>query len=240
MGCDIHLIVEVKRGDGAWHRVDPPEEDRDEWLGKQVHQNPTDRWYNVHWRKVWFDDRNYNAFAILADVRNGYGFAGVKTGDGFEPISGPRGWPHDLSEEGKKWVDDGGSDNDDLWPGDHSFSWVTLQELLDYDWTRKTEREGVIKQEEWLNRMATGDASRPDSFSGGIFGGGITTIDEREEIPAPEVTAGKAVYVRTYWKETYAEASGRLYSKLMPALQRLAVHEGVEPSAVRLVFGFDS
>jgi hypothetical protein len=56
MGTDIHCAVEKKQPDGTWKVVDAP-----------------------------FDDyRNYDSFAILADVRNGHGFAGVQPVKAFD------------------------------------------------------------------------------------------------------------------------------------------------------------
>lgn len=46
-----------------------------------------------------FDNRNYDLFAALADVRNGVGFAGVKTGKAIEPIAMPRGIPDDADPD---------------------------------------------------------------------------------------------------------------------------------------------
>jgi len=90
-----------------------------------------DRWREKRRRFEWYGDRNYNAFAILADVRNGYGFAGCDTGDGFVPISTPKGFPDDMCEEVRKifcgpWDDE--NEDDDMsivkpplykegWPG---------------------------------------------------------------------------------------------------------------------------
>lgn len=73
MGCDIHLTVEAFR-DGSWRCV--PNDCGD-----------------------WYDNRNYDVFAILADVRNGSGFAGVSTGEGFAPIAPRRGIPADACVE---------------------------------------------------------------------------------------------------------------------------------------------
>lgn len=85
-----------------------------------------------------YDNRNYDVFAILADVRNGRGFAGVKTGEGFVPISEPKGLPSNVSEEVKK--------ESDYWEGDgHSHSYLTLQDLLTYDWHgQKTKKAGMV------------------------------------------------------------------------------------------------
>ena len=47
MGCDIHLVVEVRRG-GRWQRVDPPPEARDPWLVKQAaEEKDGENWYKV-------------------------------------------------------------------------------------------------------------------------------------------------------------------------------------------------
>jgi len=66
----------------------------------------------------WFcGDRSYRLFAILADVRN-Y--------DGLVPISQPRGLPKNVSKPIRR-----------LAAGDvdcHSFTWLGVQELLDFDW----------------------------------------------------------------------------------------------------------
>lgn len=70
MGTDIHSIAQVCR-DGSWVTVA---------IG------------------IYGDPRSYNTFAMLANVRNGRGFAGIKTSDGFPYIHEPRGLPADLKE----------------------------------------------------------------------------------------------------------------------------------------------
>ena len=68
MGTDIHSIAQVNR-DGRWQTVA---------IG------------------IDGDQRSYNTFAMLANVRNGYGFAGCRTSTGFPVIHEPRGLPEDL------------------------------------------------------------------------------------------------------------------------------------------------
>ncbi|WP_216324580.1 hypothetical protein [Deinococcus aestuarii] len=72
--------------------------------------------------------RNSALFATLADVRNGVGFAGVRTGTGYRPISPPRGLPGDVSAEVRR----AGGDEDGT-RLDYGHSWITLRELLEYD-----------------------------------------------------------------------------------------------------------
>lgn len=78
MGTDIHSIAQVRRN-GSWETVA---------IG------------------VCGDPRSYNTFAMLADVRNGRGFAGIKTSDGFPYIHKPRGLPADLKEPTRDNDDD--------------------------------------------------------------------------------------------------------------------------------------
>ncbi len=86
MGTNIHLAAEVFK-DGRWHlaEVDLP-----------IYPN-------------------YRAFFVLADVRNGYTFAGMDSGDPVIPISYPRGFPKDMSLELRELLE--GQDKED-WLGD--------------------------------------------------------------------------------------------------------------------------
>lgn len=95
MGCDIHFYVEVKHGERWQHhsvrdRYEDANQDEDGY-------RPID--YKRYFKDPLYVGRNYDLFAILADVRNGSGFAGCDTGDGYEPISMPRGLPSDASPE---------------------------------------------------------------------------------------------------------------------------------------------
>lgn len=79
MGTDIHPIVQVRKAEGEpWEIIDIPR---------------ADDYGN------YLDSRNYNLFAVLGDVRNGTGFAGIRTSAGFIPISSDRGLPEDVGFE---------------------------------------------------------------------------------------------------------------------------------------------
>jgi hypothetical protein len=105
MGCDIHIFAEVKI-EGKWEVVK-------EKVFKGYQDEPTSEPFGF---------RSYDTFAILANVRNGRGFAGVKTGEGFIPISEPKGLPDDVSEKVK-----GSAEHWDL--DGHSHSYHTLKDL---------------------------------------------------------------------------------------------------------------
>lgn len=154
--------------------------------------------------------RNYNLFSILANVRNGVGFAGCKTGEGFEPIAMPRGFPADASPAVKKanccgrtvgeeteeewrvqamnWVNKGYStvvQEDPLLvssPDWHSHSYYFLQELLDYDWHEKTSiQTGIVEQSVYAAWKKSGDIA-PASQCGFISGLAVKHISEEKMI----------------------------------------------------------
>jgi hypothetical protein len=66
-----------------------------------------------------FGWRDYRVFAFLAGVRNTFD---------IPPLSPPRGLPDDIADDG-----------DDNYLGDHSFSWLAVQELLDFDYDQPAE-----------------------------------------------------------------------------------------------------
>lgn len=225
-----------------------------------------------------YHGRNYDVFAILADVRNGRGFAGIETGDGFVPILGfgeaaLRGLPDDLSPElryaarhemGLKGdlqrpacfgpelteeEEENGEDYERGVPnfGDHSFSWLTLREILDYDWSRSTRHFGVVSVREYKKWRDAGCKGPPESYSGGVSGPGIehVSIEKMEQLIASgeaESAAdegfpgdGGRYYTRVEWSETYRESAGGDWFRFLDALTPLG-----RPDDIRLVFGFDS
>ncbi len=117
MGCDIHMIAQVRVGD-RWRDIPLP----DWWPCERMGWGGDPRPH----RRLWFDTRNYAFFGVLAGVR----------WLALDPIAEGRGLPPDL--EGRT-VPICGDDAFDL--GDHSFSWCTAAELLAYPW--ETEREDV-------------------------------------------------------------------------------------------------
>jgi hypothetical protein len=190
MGTDIHIVAEYFQ-DGRWHLAD----------------------------KELTEDRNYRAFAVLADVRNGYGFAGFDTGDELVPISSPRGLPDNMSLELRAMVEknetDDGVEEDDtaagIWLGDHSFSWVTLQELLAYDLDAPITVRGYVSDETARRYRETGE--KPHSWAAWT--------------PQPG-------FERIEWQVPLRE-SASLISTLIDEVRDLG-----DPSNVRLVFGFDN
>lgn len=141
MGCDIHSFAEVKK-DGKWLPIES--------------DGRTSSWGLFFERDseflAPFDWRNYSMFGFLADVRN-YSHC--------TPIAEPKGLPEDseylnstskyaydrspmsgeaIPESEREKVKDDLEDS-----GYHSHSWLTLKELVDFDyektfWDRRISR----------------------------------------------------------------------------------------------------
>lgn len=231
MGTDIHMVAE--RFDGArWRLVGEAGKTRH---GRLRMPEP-------------YDGRNYDLFAILADVRNGRGVAGIKTGSGFEIMAEPRGVPVDCSPEFRQWAED--------WSG-HTPSWVTLAEILAFDWTRLTTRRGCVG----VLNMPYELGDKPHSWCGAHMGRDIQErtyaemaairdqvrkmprMWEYREIPwecpagwSPELHAlAKNSICYVEWQETYASCCEDFWSTTVPALLRMG-----PPGHVRICFFFDS
>lgn len=223
MGCDIHLLVQRRESDGApWRTVTVDYECPEcEGTGTKVYPRSPEPIACIDCRgtkRQWgYSARNYCVFGQLADVRNGVGFAGIDTGDRFEPIAEQRGLPDGVEADGVEGP----------WLGDHSFSWLTLAELLTYDIDRISRHRGVCSKTAWERWDGKGP---PEDVCGDVWGAGVMIGTEEQ------ARAGEAVtHVRISWPSTYREAGGQFWRHFVPALTKLG-----DPENVRIVFGFDS
>lgn len=222
MGCDIHLFVE-RREDDQWVSADtwePIPETEQEYEDGRVRRRT----------KVFYGERRYDLFAILADVRNGRGFAGRDFGYRLRPIAKPRGLPDDTSQEVRdeadRWGDDG-----------HSHSWLTLAELLAFDWDQTVTQRGAASAVGLRNALTQDgttivtavleeDALDPEY---------IDYIKRRKDIP--EETKAELLGPQYYviWRRAYRILAGSFYTETIPALLQIGV-----PEDVRIVFWFDN
>lgn len=240
MGADIHFYVEKKQADGSWELQGRFE--------REVEDEGTDDEY------VWmgqvdrpmYSGRNYNLFAILADVRNGRGFAGIKTGEGFNPISDPRGVPDDASQGYIELVDQYGCDG-------HSHSYHTLRQILDFDWTQTTECQGWCSMSNYLPWATRGVKDEgPASYGSAVGGVAVThlTDDEANKLVDQYKSMGwedrqsfidkqQGVYALAKWNPTYHYCAGSFVNSTIPKLLALAGGtSGLDD--VRIVFFFDN
>lgn len=106
MGCDIHAVVQARDGGG---------------------------WKDVH--STWDQDRHYFLFGWLAGVCR----------PEMTPVAEPRGFPADFAlvegdthpttleaycDRRKEWLDEDERGNPTYWMGDHTYSWLTADEIL--------------------------------------------------------------------------------------------------------------
>ena len=217
MGCDIHCYAEVKK-DKKWEKVGAIFKNEYTYPGaEKVVDEP------LH-------GRNYDLFAILANVRNGHGFAGCVTGEGFNIISEPKGLPKDASKEIKKIAKEWGEDG-------HSHSWLTVKELEGFDWDQVTVHQGVVGPEEYAQYKEEG---MPESWSGGCGGANVVSLSNQEMdklLTGERKKEKDKHYITTIkWEESYRNAAGHfLFKEALPALKRLG-----DPENVRIVFWFDN
>jgi len=239
MGTDIHSIAQVKR-DGKWVTVA---------IG------------------IAGDIRSYDTFAMLANVRNGRGFAGVRTSTGFPVIHEPRGLPNDLDRDEDNgvivdkaqlvcvWDWDGKEqpvDSDEarrikylpedgvLWLGDRSFSWCTLAELRAFI-------ENVAKKTQThLCGIVTREAyiahettGKPyESWCGGLGGPGVYVAGRIGVVYEEGGLPDFYTHVQTSWPVNAAEHS--MLNEIEAALTLVATRTGTRPEDLRFVYGFDS
>ena len=186
LGCDVHLKVEVRDSSGVWNNV-PFVDDWD----IEHHKRPVPEGGIILKR---LDDRNYNMFAVLADVRNG------TWSDKIPPISQPRGLPEEHADY----------DDNSYGFGDHSFSWLTLRELQDYDWNQTITNRGYVSDAQVAELKG---GKKPTSYAGWSSSGQQVT-----------------------WVDTVGGMVGEDVFEDLNTLAKLAAN----PDDVRLVFGFDS
>lgn len=244
MGCDIHMIAEAKRTFSEkteWDTIgrmfkDPYwKEDQLSTISQYDDEDGEYEW-NERYTTEPYSGRNYNLFAILADVRNGRGFAGIKTGQGFNPIAEPKGIPDDASFYTKKFLNSYGADG-------HSHSYFTLKELKEYDWAQVTNLYGVVDAKGYQEFKING---KPSYWSGEVWGGGVSKVSNQEMDNLikndPDIVNAKWPNTRYHtsveWSITYAESVGSFLTETIPNLEKLLAFDNVED--VRILFFFDN
>lgn len=157
MGCDIHMFIEYKRGNGMAWEADEHHKPKAEYYcsveqdGDAACQSCKDggdpidcKYAYVHWRQVDATTRDYSLFARLANVR-GY----------FDERSNAKGLPADVSPAILQACEDYGTDG-------HSHSWVTLEEFSEIV---KEHGYRSTKDDAFYDRFVTEFESRPQPYA---------------------------------------------------------------------------
>jgi hypothetical protein len=233
MGCDIHMVVQVRRN-GVWTALKDLDVPCNACGGtKRVANGEKLRacevcevWDGKNWvstgKTPIYENRNYSVFAVLAGVRNR---------DKITPISKPKGLPPDFEVVDEHYT----MFDKDM--GDHSYSWLTLAELQAYPWQCSVVHGGWVTEatyEEWKK------AGRgwPRAWSGEPSGGNTELVsNERmdEIIQCINIDPDKHYFTRIEWGVSVAESASTFYTSFMTALTTLGA-----PEDVRIVFGFDN
>lgn len=207
------------------------------WRRAEEKRPTTDKWDDHPLtREDWYSERNYTLFGVLAGVR----------GYDIPKIAEPRGLPDNIDREEDA--------NYDI--GDHTYSWLTVQELYDYDWSYGISEELHIDAEsyEHWSRVKEWSRGRPKGID---FFANHTEVDELAMQVA--ISHIEAQLKDASWQQKQKEFRSRLkalslmtkvtiernvaehcpefYSYVMPRLRKLC--EG-DLTSVRIVFGFDS
>jgi hypothetical protein len=221
MGCDIHSYAEVFR-DGKWCKVGK--------IFKNPYYDQTSKsGFNGPLTDHPYDLRTYDLYAMLADVRNGYGFAGVDTGSGFKTISNPRGLPNDVSDDVRQESEDWGLDG-------HSHSWLLLSEIIDWSgWKLETTKRGCVSPIQYQDFKEKG---KPESYCGWAAGPTTKHVsnEEMDEIISCKLDDDISYYTQVSWKETYKDRAGTFLTETIPALKKLSQ----KTEDIRMVFWFDN
>lgn len=244
MGCDIHIYVEKKNNSYNSNKNDELMVVKEKWSAirninksdikyceERIEKDPDDKYYVRRLEEAkkecyegWiYDGRNYDLFAILADVRNR---------SNIIPISQPKGVPNDIGSKVSSEYED--------WRGDaHSASYYTLKELLEYKWDQKTNHSGVISISQYADYIKTGS---PKCYSQSVMGGKVEylTLDEANDYLKGKykLDNDKSYYVKVYWSESYRESAEVFIENVIPELESLS--DSVNKEDVRIVFWFDN
>jgi len=206
MGTDIHLTVEYRKQRYSFEPL------ADHWTAS---------------RSLIYTDRSYNVFAILGNVRNGRGFAGIVTGSEFAFISDCRGLPDDITEFARKRLS-----------GEHSATWVTLAELNAYNWDAPHITTGVVDAKQYEIFKADG---MPDGWSGDVSGHMVRHVSN--EAMENHIVRGdiEHVYTRIEWTRPVKDCVYNFHALYLPALRWLCYSQCNDNAVlVRLVMDFDS
>ncbi len=134
MGTDLYLQIEV-RIDGKWN-----------WIGKYL---PNFINKNNYFPIIIY--RSYEFFSIIAGVRNHFGII---------PITKPRGLPKDIDPVLLKEYNEY---TGNILTGEHTFSWLTIKEIEDFDWNRKLKRKDYVNPQQYKEFLLIG---KPITYSG--------------------------------------------------------------------------
>ena len=210
MGTDIHGMIQKKNKQGKWEIAE------DNFLSL----------------------RHYSLFSVMGNVRNGYGFAGVKTYDPLPYIQDCRGLPDDVELNqndyvvGTEYIDEYGDDSG-VWMGEHSYGWFSLKEALEFDWNKSISISGYVQMNEYLNTIK--EKRNPKEWSGGICGRNVVKISESQLTDDMIKQSNPNMHIYMTWENHFSDEFKLFLKQLDDLKTKYKYHD-----EIRFVFGFDS
>lgn len=220
MGTDVHSIVEVKTD--VFLKVHPEK-------ASTIDSKYT--WTEIE--NPWAENRDYLLFALLANVRNGFGFAGDYTHEPVEPISNCRGLPDDFSNESvaNNWLE-----------YNHSHTWILGREFL----ARYNSdiisivHTGIITKKDF----EVWDGNEPNSYSSSVGGQGIVIGDDINSFIKTNSTrlkddqlstpvSSECTHIRVWWSHNIQSQISYFHDEVVKPLMD-------KYGDFRLVMSFDS
>jgi len=164
--------------------------------------------------------RDYRLFSVLAGVRN--------TTKAI-PISLPKGIPNDVSDAVHENIDQCS------FLGDHSHSFLTLEEILNFNWDQKHVFNKIVNENEFKTFISKGI---PNSWCSCVAGPNVRIVSNKrmKQIVSLEPLWGQLLfYTKVKWELSYKKSSPYFIEKFIPKLKALG-----EPHKIRIVFCFDN
>lgn len=211
MGTDIHAIVRVTKKGKEVRRVEVPD---------------------------MFLDRDYDFFTVLANVRNGTGFAmSERYTRKANYYTDERGFPKGfkpLGEAGSIYFEEG------HWAGYHDFGYVTSSELIaQYDVaTQVVEKVGLFSLDDYKKKLS-GDTDF--GWCGDVRGKKVVKIEGQDidinfilELEKIEKKTDKSIFIKHKWE------TQPFKDKIDELIKFLEVCKRGPDEETQFIFGFDS
>lgn len=210
MGTDIHCFVEKKTKEGNWEQITGFRSGYYDcsipYFSKECFKSGADSPIDV---------RNYDEFAVLANVRNS---------DRIKPIDLPRGLPKDVTPLISKYLN-----NRDI----YSVSYLIVRELMDYDKNISIKKHGYVDAENYLEFLANG---RPKNWCSDIVGEEVVKCSNSEIIEKSK--SYQYCYSLLQWDDSIKYRCRNLFGNCLDQLKNRCDSKNYDD--VRIVFGFSS
>jgi hypothetical protein len=168
VGCDIHCLLEIRQADETWKLIKGYSslarmymEDKKQSIAEGNAEEAIrfegiiNRYKAEGLDRCWiFSDRNYELFALLADVRNYHE---------YPALFPKRGIPEDCSEDTKIEKEEWG-------PDAHSWTYFTLGDINAAVWEQAVRKTAMVKDSVWAEFCNTPEATTPRTYCEAVYG----------------------------------------------------------------------